>query len=163
MGHYFRKSRNRKCTSLSTSKHGPKWETLDPRGENNDFSILRTGLSWSKFAKITRKSWANNILSLQRKSREDSVDSMPGKLKKIEAKKKKVEFYCQPQKQNTGCEWKKNYSNQQSGPCRLTACQGILFFLLQLTSYLTVHNNDDSAMTYVILGTHLCHATVHYL
>ena len=55
----------------------------------------------------------------------------------------------------------KEYSNQQSGSCRFTVYQGIFFFLLQLTRNLTVHNDDDSAMTYIILGTHLCHATVH--
>ena len=37
-----------------------------------------------------------------------------------------------------------------------------MFFLLQLTRKLTVHNDDDSAMTYVILGTDLCHATVYW-
>ena len=47
---------NRKCKSSSTKRHGPKRVTFDPRGENNNFSILRTGLSWSKFAKITGKS-----------------------------------------------------------------------------------------------------------
>ena len=56
----------------------------------------------------------------------------------------------------------KNYCNQQSGPCRFTVCQSILFFLLQLTRTLTVNNDNDSAMTHVILETHFCHATVHY-
>ena len=54
----------------------------------------------------------------------------------------------------------KNYCNQQSRPCRFIVCQGILFFLLQLTRTLTVHNDDGSAMMYLILGAHLCHATV---
>ena len=56
----------------------------------------------------------------------------------------------------------KNYSNQQSGPCRFTVCQGILFFLLQLTRNLTMHNDDDSAMTYNVhhFGNS-CQATVH--
>ena len=38
-----------------------------------------------------------------------------------------------------------------------------LLFLLQLTRNLTVTNDDDSAMMYVIFGTHLCHATVHFM
>ena len=46
---------NRKCKSSSTCKQGPKGETFDHRGENNDFSILRTGLSWLKFVIISGK------------------------------------------------------------------------------------------------------------
>ena len=76
-----------------------------------------------------------------------------------------LRFYFFTAKQGT---WVHNfdrgpYCNQQSQPCRFIVCQGILFFLLKLTRNLTVNSDDDSAMTYVILGTHLCHATVHLL
>ena len=79
------------------------------------------------------------------------------KIEKIEAKKKKkssILWSALAVKLNN----KKKYCNQQSGPCRFTVCQCLLFFLLQLTRNLTVNNDDDSAMTYIILGTHLCHA-----
>ena len=101
----------------------------------------------------------NNILSLQRNSREGSEDSMP-KIEKIEAKRRKLDLIAGLWNRTLAVNKRTTYSNHHSCSCTCTAYQGLSFFLLQLTRNLTVHNHDDSALTYVILGTHLCHATV---